>query len=183
MTKSGSSSSRSVSPDPLSSAYDGGMPQKGEVHHDNSNDQGPPPTEMCNANPPVAADQRKPAQLVKKSAALRQTQRTLTSLFAKPCPPLPEQSPEPDSTQVIPPPRLPLANTFHEEDGLCLDIPSTRELTPLEKFQQRLTRHIVPRSSQVQERPFGSIQAETSILPEKSVAKLKDKPGGWVDEK
>lgn len=63
---------------------------------------------------------------------------------------------------------------FEKDKELTIELKPEKELTPLEKFQQRYTKHQITKVK-VKVEPIG--EEKTPLVSEEMVAKLGDKPG------
>ena len=80
---------------------------------------------------------------------------------------------------------------LENNDKMTVDVPviPVKLLTPMERFQQRLMKHMSASSSQPvrssREKTStgtGEEEGESSLVPEDVITKLKDKPGGFMND-
>lgn len=79
---------------------------------------------------------------------------------------------------------------LENDDKMTVDAPviPVKPLTPMERFQQRLMKHMSATSSQPvrssrekKSTGTGEEEGESSLIPEDVITKLKDKPGGFMN--
>lgn len=171
----------------------------------------PPPTPPHSAQPPNDVENmgnRGTSPTKKNVKEMKSTvkssyprQSTITSLFAKPRPST-DSTPQPASTESVelsnsqPPLSNPQLSSlddflFEKDDKLTVEVSvkPERDLTPLERFQQRLDKHlVVPHPSSKVKVEKGQALLErskeedcsmTPLVPEELAAKLVDQPGEY----
>lgn len=113
------------------------------------------------------------AQQLKQQKSLEEDSTTKTA--PPTCTPLP--TPAPSLTDLD-------EFLLENDDKLTVDVPviPAKPLTPMEKFQQRLMKHMSASSSQPVKKEkksteTGGEDGEESLVPEDVITKLKDKPG------